>query len=61
MSIYRRHIFPRLCDWVMSDPRMAKLRSEVLYRPGLTGHCIQCIHQATRTLRPDGVTAPMGS
>ena len=30
MSFYSRVIFPRLCDWVMSDPRMAKLRSEVL-------------------------------
>lgn len=30
MGFYSRVIFPRLCDWVMSDPRMAKLRSEVL-------------------------------
>jgi SAM-dependent methyltransferase len=30
MGVYSRIIFPRLCDWVMSDPRMAKLRSEVL-------------------------------
>ncbi len=30
MGIYSRHVFPRLCDWAMSDPRMAKLRSEVL-------------------------------
>jgi hypothetical protein len=27
-----------------------------MYRPGLIGHCIQCIPEATRTLRPDGVT-----
>ena len=30
MGIYSRIIFPRLCDWVMSDPRMAKLRQEAL-------------------------------
>jgi SAM-dependent methyltransferase len=30
MGIYSRIIFPRLCDWVMDDPRMAKLRSEAL-------------------------------
>jgi ubiquinone/menaquinone biosynthesis C-methylase UbiE len=30
MGFYSRVIFPRLCDWVMSDPRMATLRSEVL-------------------------------
>jgi ubiquinone/menaquinone biosynthesis C-methylase UbiE len=30
MQFYSRYVFPRLCDWVMSDPRMAKLRSEVL-------------------------------
>jgi hypothetical protein len=27
-----------------------------VYRPGLIGRCIQCIPEATRTLRPDGVT-----
>jgi ubiquinone/menaquinone biosynthesis C-methylase UbiE len=30
MGIYSRIIFPRLCDWVMNDPRMAKLRKELL-------------------------------
>jgi ubiquinone/menaquinone biosynthesis C-methylase UbiE len=30
MGIYSRIVFPRLCDWVMSDPRMAKLRREAL-------------------------------
>src|SRR5215210_3715768 len=30
MGFYSRHIFPRLCDWVMSDPRMSKLRHEAL-------------------------------
>src|SRR3982751_6771987 len=30
MGIYSRSIFPRLCDWVMNHPRLAKLRSEVL-------------------------------
>jgi SAM-dependent methyltransferase len=30
MGFYSRLIFPRLCDWVMSDPRMARLRQEVL-------------------------------
>jgi ubiquinone/menaquinone biosynthesis C-methylase UbiE len=30
MGFYSRVIFPHLCDWVMSDPRMAKLRKEVL-------------------------------
>lgn len=30
MKLYSRIIFPRLCDWVMSDPKMGKLRGEVL-------------------------------
>src|SRR3954449_13463063 len=30
MGIYSRIIFPRLCDWVLNDPRMAKLRREAL-------------------------------
>src|SRR5205814_9605821 len=30
MGIYSRHIFPWLCDRMMSDPRMAALRKEVL-------------------------------
>ena len=34
MGFYSRFIFPRLCDWVMGDPRMGKLRSEVLAEVG---------------------------
>jgi ubiquinone/menaquinone biosynthesis C-methylase UbiE len=30
MGFYSRVIFPRFCDWVMSDPRMEALRGEVL-------------------------------
>jgi ubiquinone/menaquinone biosynthesis C-methylase UbiE len=30
MGLYSRHIFPRLCDRVMNDPRMVKLRSGLL-------------------------------
>ena len=30
MGFYSRVIFPRLCDWMMRDPEMARLRSEVL-------------------------------
>jgi ubiquinone/menaquinone biosynthesis C-methylase UbiE len=30
MNLYSRVIFPRLCDWVMNDPRMAKHRSDLL-------------------------------
>jgi ubiquinone/menaquinone biosynthesis C-methylase UbiE len=30
MGLYRRVIFPRICDWAMSNPRMAQLRKEVL-------------------------------
>jgi ubiquinone/menaquinone biosynthesis C-methylase UbiE len=30
MGFYRRVIFPRLCDWVMNDPRIAALRGESL-------------------------------
>ena len=29
MGIYSRLIFPRLCDWSMRNPRMARLRREV--------------------------------
>jgi ubiquinone/menaquinone biosynthesis C-methylase UbiE len=31
---YSRLIFPRLCDWVMNDPRMARLRQEALAEVG---------------------------
>ena len=30
MGLYSRFIFPRLCDWSMRNPRMSRLRSEVL-------------------------------
>ena len=30
MSLYSRLIFPRLCDWTMRNPRMERLRREVL-------------------------------
>ncbi len=30
MGIYSRLIFPRLCDWAMRNPRMARLRREAL-------------------------------
>ena len=30
MGLYSRLVFPRLCDWVMNDPRMAALRHELL-------------------------------
>jgi ubiquinone/menaquinone biosynthesis C-methylase UbiE len=34
MGFYSRVIFPRLCDWMMSDRRMAALRGETLARVG---------------------------
>src|SRR5271157_828196 len=30
MGLYSRLIFPRLCDWSMRNPRMARYRREVL-------------------------------
>ena len=30
MGLYSRVVFPRLCDWVMDDPAMARLRGELL-------------------------------
>jgi ubiquinone/menaquinone biosynthesis C-methylase UbiE len=30
MGFYSRHVFPRLCDWAMRAPDMARLRHEVL-------------------------------
>ena len=30
MSLYSRFIFPRICDWVMGDPRMSALRKDLL-------------------------------
>ena len=30
MGLYSRLIFPRLCDWSMRNPRMARLRREML-------------------------------
>ena len=32
MGLYTRHIFPRLCDWVMRAPDIARLRRETLTR-----------------------------
>jgi ubiquinone/menaquinone biosynthesis C-methylase UbiE len=34
MGFYSRVIFPRFCDWMMSDRRMAALRGETLARAG---------------------------
>ena len=34
MGLYSRQILPRLCDWVMSDPRMSRLRQEALAEVG---------------------------
>jgi SAM-dependent methyltransferase len=34
MGFYSRVIFPRLCDWLMSDPKLAALRSESLAQVG---------------------------
>jgi SAM-dependent methyltransferase len=34
MGFYSRVIFPRLCDWMMADPRMSKLRTELLVDAG---------------------------
>jgi hypothetical protein len=30
MGFYSRLIFPRLCDWSMRNPHMARLRNDVL-------------------------------
>ena len=32
MGLYSRHIFPRLCDWAMRSPDIARHRCEVLSR-----------------------------
>jgi ubiquinone/menaquinone biosynthesis C-methylase UbiE len=34
VGLYSRLVFPRLCDWMMSDPRMTALRREVLAEVG---------------------------
>jgi hypothetical protein len=34
MGFYSRHVFPRLCDWAMRKPHMARLRREVLTEAG---------------------------
>src|SRR2546423_2321724 len=34
MGFYSRVVFPRLCDWLMSDSRMAALRREILAQVG---------------------------
>ena len=34
MGIYSRVILPQLCDWVMNDPRMARLRTDLLAAVG---------------------------
>jgi ubiquinone/menaquinone biosynthesis C-methylase UbiE len=30
MGFYSRVLFPRLCDWMMSDPKLTRLRKEIL-------------------------------
>lgn len=30
MDLYARHIFPRLCDWIMRSPQVQRLRGETL-------------------------------
>ena len=30
MDLYSRYVFPRFCDWLMRNPRMSRLRMEVL-------------------------------
>ena len=30
LGLYARHIFPRLCDWSMRNPRIERLRSDTL-------------------------------
>ena len=30
MGLYAQHVFPRLCDWAMRNPRMADLRRQAL-------------------------------
>ena len=30
MGLYAKHVFPRLCDWSMRNPRMADLRRAAL-------------------------------
>ena len=30
MGFYSRVVFPRLCDWMMADPRMSSLRAQLL-------------------------------
>jgi SAM-dependent methyltransferase len=39
MGFYSRRIFPRICDWAMSDPRMAVLRAETL--AGVDGEILE--------------------
>ena len=52
MGLYSRVVFPRLCDWVTNDPRMAALRSELLADVdglvlGYVGHGVAVIRLAT--------------
>jgi SAM-dependent methyltransferase len=39
MGFYSRVIFPRICEWAMSDPRMAVLRGEAL--AGVSGEILE--------------------
>jgi ubiquinone/menaquinone biosynthesis C-methylase UbiE len=39
MGLYARHIFPRLCDWSMRNPRIERLRKEVL--SGVDGEILE--------------------
>jgi ubiquinone/menaquinone biosynthesis C-methylase UbiE len=39
MGFYSRVIFPRLCDWMMNDPQIARLRGEAL--AGVAGDILE--------------------
>jgi ubiquinone/menaquinone biosynthesis C-methylase UbiE len=39
LGIYSRHIFPRLCDWSMRNPRIERLRKETL--SGVRGEILE--------------------
>ena len=39
MSFYSRHVFPRLCDWLMRGPYIDRLRREVL--AGASGEILE--------------------
>jgi len=49
MGLYSRLIFPRLCDWSMRNPRIARFRREVLAEA--RGEILEIIPESSTSIK----------